>query len=498
MMTTKYMFFIVLIFSNFANATELFQANFIGNYLQNYKPNSPTSEIDTTITGSAILAPGEPGRFINKIGINNTKPFGPDNGIELWDIDTNYILGSANISFILAGYDSVNNQLAGVMAASHSILYSDGSHGTINGGSYQRIRAGHYGTINGGVLNLISGNSSTIVGGRSNSISSDYSTIVGGNFNEIGARDSILTEEKKCFIGGGTLNKIEKGIEHSILGGTHNLISSGSRGFIGGGSGNKLLFSDYASILNGTDNLILGDESTSTHEQTIMGGKSNQIKFGSGGFIGGGNDNTLDSAHYSSVLSGVGNKVHSNYSTSLGGINNKNDGSHSLTFGVGNETTKHYSSAIGYKSKSETTGSHVESSRTIDDIPGSIQSIRFNMGEKTIDEEFKFLAIIQGPYYAEIPENSAWFGKVYLVGMDTETGEVSQFEIKVGCKRLLLDTASSTISNNNVSIGSNELNVQIPEVNVHRIGYFRIKVYGAENRTIHWSSSFYGTQTKIQ
>jgi len=482
----------------FAETNDTFLVNHAGASI-NYRINSSTTQIDNNITGSAILAPGEASKFINKLGVNNSKPFGPDNNIEDWAVDTNYLTGSANIAFILAGYDNVNNQLAGVISASHSILYSDGSHGTINGGSYQRIINGDYGTINGGILNLISGNSSTIVGGRSNSISSDYSTIVGGKFNEIGDKNSVLSGEKKCFIGGGTYNKISNGIEHSILAGTTNKIDFGSRGFIGGGESNQLLFSDYASILNGTSNSISGDEQTSSYEHTIMGGKHNKILFGSGGFIGGGNHNKLLSAHYSSILSGVNNEISSNYSTSLGGSNNKNQGAYSLTFGVENEANKYYSSAIGYKAKAETTGAHVEASRTIDDIKGSIQSIRFSMGEKTNEDEWKYLSIIKGPYYAEIPENSAWFGKIYLLGMDIDTGKVSQFEIKVGCKRLLLNSAELTIDNgNNITIGSNELNVSLPEINIKDTGFLRIKVYGVPDYTIHWSASFYGTQTKIQ
>jgi hypothetical protein len=131
--------------------------------------------------------------------------YGMHNAIGDSSVDPEYVPGTAIIATIGGGYDNINNQLAGTIAGgAHHILYNDGDHGTISGGSSNYIMAGSYSTIagggGGGAPQYITGERSTISGGGGNIIDSHYSTISGGMNNTI--------EGYAGTIGGGRNNSI--------------------------------------------------------------------------------------------------------------------------------------------------------------------------------------------------------------------------------------------------------------------------------------------------
>jgi len=99
-------------------------------------------------------------------------------------IDPSYVPGSANIATIGGGYDNLNNQLAGTIAGgAHHVLFSDGDHGSVGGGSWNMILDGAYATISGGTYNQISSTGATVGGGTNNVVEGGYGVISGGHAN---------------------------------------------------------------------------------------------------------------------------------------------------------------------------------------------------------------------------------------------------------------------------------------------------------------------------
>ena len=201
----------------------------------------------------------------------------------------NRITGSQPLRTIVGGYDceisggAGSEGLACVIFGSHhsEIIGSTVNHGTIIGGSNNKINAGAYSgifagtgnTINaaanngstilggnantvsnsagicvGGVGNLVSGNTASNIGGQGNIVSGNLSTNSGGNLNTVSGLNSNNANGQSnkllgnfSFIGAGLSN---------INAGTYSSISASRGGVI-----NAL--SEYCAILNGRDNEIL-------------------------------------------------------------------------------------------------------------------------------------------------------------------------------------------------------------------------------------------------
>ena len=157
-------------------------------------------ENDETITG-ALLTAGTTS-YPNKLGVNNTKPI--DNPVSYTrNNDTNYIDGSANVSAILAGYDNVNNAIAGIIESQHSMLYYGAAHSSIHGGSLHTIKKdAQYSTIVSGTDNVIEElcNYSAIIASERckiltgiDIVSSGFrSVILGSFFSEISGRNGLV------------------------------------------------------------------------------------------------------------------------------------------------------------------------------------------------------------------------------------------------------------------------------------------------------------------
>jgi hypothetical protein len=161
--------------------------------------------------------------------------------------------------------------------------------------------------IGGGQSNTIQANAlhSVIVGGKNHSIGdADNSYIGGGNNNDISAG------HVGAFIGGGEINKIQ-GIGGNsgwevIVGGYGNVINQGAwESFIGGGESNTI--------------------AANARVSTIVGGYYNSVADADFAFVGGGNDNDIGSANYSTIVGGSDNDIATggNFSTIVGGnLNN--------------------------------------------------------------------------------------------------------------------------------------------------------------------------------
>lgn len=104
---------------------------------------------------------------------------------------------NAHYSCISGGYDNVAGGLASAIRGYHCYTAIGSTHGTINGGSYNRITkpgAGtqDYSTISGGTNNEAAGGGSTIGGGLNNLASGTGATIPGGSGNTASGNQSYV------------------------------------------------------------------------------------------------------------------------------------------------------------------------------------------------------------------------------------------------------------------------------------------------------------------
>lgn len=140
---------------------------------------------------------------------------------------------NANYSCIGGGYDNVAGGLASVINGFHNVTYVGTTHGTVCGGSVQKIEAGDYNTIGAGQLHRIRGGTSygTIMGGGANDINAasgqNYATIGGGFTNTCSAAFAA--------IGGGS-NNTASGSGAAIPGGRYNTASAEAAAAIGYGA----------------------------------------------------------------------------------------------------------------------------------------------------------------------------------------------------------------------------------------------------------------------
>ncbi len=183
----------------------------------------------------------------------------------------------SKFALIGGGYDNVCNGLANVITVGqHCVIDLPSDHGSIHGGSHNKILDGSYNTIGGGT--------------RNETNSDGFSVIAGGGDNTTGAGNTHTT------IGGGSLN-INYGSFSVISGGQQNTIQVASlSSAIGGGSGNK----------------------TEQPNATVAGGNNNLIQAsGQGCAIGGGLDNNA-SGECATVAGGRDNEATFNYSQASG------------------------------------------------------------------------------------------------------------------------------------------------------------------------------------
>lgn len=246
-----------------------------------YKIGNQHSTIDSTVEGS-VIADGT-ASYPNKLGVNNTKPV--DN--PAWgtrDNDTGYVAGAADVAGVLAGYDNVNNALAGLIASQHSIVYSTATHGAIFGGSLHTILAGSdYASIWGGTGHKIeadcdyavliggerntakaggttatSGHRAAMLGGLQNDVQGQYGMTLSGRLNSVTVTYGSVLNGESCVVSG----------NHGIASGATNTVS----GAYSVAHGNNCTVSGARSYAH-------GDTCTTAYDHTISFGLKTKAPF---------------------------------------------------------------------------------------------------------------------------------------------------------------------------------------------------------------------------
>ena len=188
-------------------------------------------ENDETVTGAVLI--GGTTSYPNKLGVNNTKPI--DEPVSYTrNNDTQYIDGSANVSGILAGYDNVNNAIAGIIESQHSMLYYGAAHSSIHGGSLHTIKKdAQYSTIISGTDHVIEElcNYAAIIGGERckiltgvDIVSSGFRSIILGSFvSQVSGRNGLLLGGQNVDIQGEYATALNS-FDSTIYDGNHSLI----------------------------------------------------------------------------------------------------------------------------------------------------------------------------------------------------------------------------------------------------------------------------------
>ena len=270
-------------------------------------------------------------------------------------------IGGGNFNFIstFAG--------AGVIAGGDSNQVT-GIGGTVGGGRLNEA-TGTWSTVSGGTLNRAAGGHSAIGGGSNNviSIEGDGSGIGGGKYNTViahssfigsGSFNTIQTDAYLSVIGGGENNNIEVNADRGVIGGGRdNTLGGDQYGVIGGGNNNEVQ-SDYVFIGGGNGNYI-GDTANYSVICGGMGNKMTNSVMAHGSFIGGGYYHSV-SGRWSAVAGGWRNQMDGEYSVIGGGMSNVVNGDCAVVpGGRDNMATAPFSFAAGRKASAVHTGAFV-------------------------------------------------------------------------------------------------------------------------------------------
>lgn len=262
----------------------------------------------------------------------------------------NRLIGYGWLRAIVGGYD---NEITGdtgnvgglacvIFGSHHSLIDGNTTHGSIFGGSYNKIRSGDYVNILGGTANeirafradgttAVSAVTSTICGGLNNIITNANAFIGGGRnhsndgeFAFIGAGRGHIAEGSFDVIAGGAENKTRKGAgsgqQNTISGGRDNEITSATgspqQSSIGGGNTNKI-YGTQSTISGGYTNTV-GSGSLNTNGAVIGGGQGN-FTLADLSVVSGGRDNTISTAGtYGAITGGRLNQVTAQYARAGG------------------------------------------------------------------------------------------------------------------------------------------------------------------------------------
>lgn len=175
-----------------------------------YGPNitfgDPTNEIADDV-GSALISGGGQTGYNNVIGGDGSSTVGTSTP------NATSAGTGAHYSAIFGGYDCVVGGLASIIGGFHNYTAIGTTHGTILGGSTNKITAGDYGVIGGGRSNTLSGTDAVICGGEGNTASGNQSLVAGGN-------DNTASATAAAVLGG--LNNVASVLCATVLGGRDN------------------------------------------------------------------------------------------------------------------------------------------------------------------------------------------------------------------------------------------------------------------------------------
>ena len=393
-----------------------------------YRMGTAYGSIDPNVNGSYLFD----GRveYPNKLGINNTKPVDSPTVITRSN-DTSYVSGGAAVAAILAGYDNVNNALAGIIASQHSMLYSDATHACIFGGSLHSILAGaDYAGIFGGSDCAIE-------------IDCDYASIIGSNFCKVET--------------GATTN--ESGFR-AFIGGSLSSIAGGRQAFIGGSTSANIQ-TTYSAVISGDVVTLSG---TGSH------------------LFAAGNSITIGNLANTSYSTAFGHDIAINGSRAFATGDNH-------TIGIGHD----YSSVAGTRCITPFAGAHVRSSRHRANVAGRNQELSFSCSQETSDTTTTRLSTYGASGYPTQPNDSIVSGTVYVTGVNTATGECSTYKIDFTSQRL--GSGTPTLRANTTTTIYNGLALPTaPTMNTTTGGIFRVQVVGLASTSIAWHAVFHGQQ----
>lgn len=237
--------------------------------------------IDSQVSGSIVFD----GRssFPNKIGVLNAKPVAePTTGART--VDNGYVAGSANVASILAGYDNVNNALAGQIASQHGMLYYGADHTSIWGGSLNTIMSDTaYSVCVGGSNNtiqprgryaaIIAGDQCTIETAATDDASGFRSFIASSTLCVAGGRNAVIIGSRSCRIDSnyGVILAGESitltNADHGVAAGNNITMGANSSAAYSAAFGNSL-------VIDGSRSLVIGDGHTNSsgHDYAVMTG----------------------------------------------------------------------------------------------------------------------------------------------------------------------------------------------------------------------------------
>jgi hypothetical protein len=208
-------------------------------------------------------------------------------------------LGTGAHYSLVGGYDSVAGGLASIVLGFHNYTAPTSTHGTISGGSFQKVEPGaDYATISGGSTNKANGDGSTIGGGTNNETNGAHATVAGG------ATCKALAQFATAA--GGTTNTANN--PSSVVSGGGNNNARGDSSAIGGGGTNTL--GTVANPTWGTYSLIDGGFSNNlgttaqANYAVIGGGRANSVQTDFGTVLGG-RENVVSTRNFGQA-SGMG------------------------------------------------------------------------------------------------------------------------------------------------------------------------------------------------
>jgi len=337
--------------------------------------------------------------------------------------NASYVAGTADLATISGGYDHRNDQLAGTISGGgHNLLSYTGDHGTIGGGSFNSVvGASNYCTISGGTLNTIGDSGAAL-----------HAVISGG-------RENLIKSGNNNTISGGISLTIQGGSAASVIsGGLNNGInSSGNSNVIGGGNGNTITgTAANATIAGGLTN------TTAALSSTVFGGRENTINSG---------------AVYAAA---VGDKV-----------NVSSDAPYSFSFG---ELT----SAVVY-------GSFNGQAQDFGSVAGSCQFTTFMVGRQTTDATLTQLTSAGSSTFPIPPNNSAWAGRITVIGRQRGTTNVAMWSWDFGFAKA---TGNIVIKYGGTAPAALVDDITVGAVPAITSGTssFRIAVTGAAATSIDW------------
>lgn len=244
------------------------------------------STIDSTVTGSWTFDGTT--SYPNKLGVDDAKPVDePATGSRT--ADANYVAGGADVSAILAGYDNVNNALAGIIASQHSMLYTGADHASIWGGSLNTIKDdADYSTIVGGTSCTIEER-----GRYAGILFSDQCKLLTGASDAASGFRGLIASSTSCTIG--ARNSEIFGSTAVTLNATYSTamnvetatVSAGQHLFLGGANltvgdsatpGYSIIWGEGMTV-NGGRALVVGDGHTDAYDYTVATGTKCIVPF---------------------------------------------------------------------------------------------------------------------------------------------------------------------------------------------------------------------------